>query len=151
MPQQVIKISSARQHNLKNLHLEIPREKLVVITGLSGSGKSSLAIDTLYAKGQRRYVESLSAYAWQFLNQMPPVAITQIHFFTRTRSSIFLRQEYRRNASVGAISLFLRKPSSIVALVSSQKSTAGLLAYQLSPRLTVVWMALRVVRHSRDR
>src|SRR6266480_4224201 len=70
MPAQVIKISGARQHNLKNLHLEIPREKLVVITGLSGSGKSSLAFDTLYAEGQRRYVESLSAYARQFLELM---------------------------------------------------------------------------------
>src|SRR5213594_5112530 len=70
MPAQVIKISGARQHNLKNLHVEIPREKLVVITGLSGSGKSSLAFDTLYAEGQRRYVESLSAYARQFLGQM---------------------------------------------------------------------------------
>src|ERR1700729_2059538 len=70
MPAQVIKISGARQHNLRNLHLEIPREKLVVITGLSGSGKSSLAFDTLYAEGQRRYVESLSAYARQFLDQM---------------------------------------------------------------------------------
>src|SRR5438105_5344403 len=70
MPAQVIKIRGARQHNLKNLHLEIPREKLVVITGLSGSGKSSLAFDTLYAEGQRRYVESLSAYARQFLDQM---------------------------------------------------------------------------------
>src|SRR5881397_1404361 len=70
MPAQVIKISGARQHNLKNLHLEIPRESLVVITGLSGSGKSSLAFDTLYAEGQRRYVESLSAYARQFLDQM---------------------------------------------------------------------------------
>ena len=70
MPAQVIKISGARQHNLKNLHVEIPREKLVVITGLSGSGKSSLAFDTLYAEGQRRYVESLSAYARQFLDQM---------------------------------------------------------------------------------
>src|SRR5437762_230152 len=70
MPAQVIKISGARQHNLKNLHLEIPREKLVVITGLSGSGKSSLAFDTLYAEGQRRYVESLSAYARQFLDRM---------------------------------------------------------------------------------
>ena len=56
MPAQSIKISGARQHNLKNLHVEIPREKLVVITGLSGSGKSSLAFDTLYAEGQRRYV-----------------------------------------------------------------------------------------------
>src|ERR1700676_4862599 len=70
MPAQVIKISGARQHNLKNLHVEIPRDKLVVITGLSGSGKSSLAFDTLYAEGQRRYVESLSAYARQFLDQM---------------------------------------------------------------------------------
>src|SRR5712671_5940145 len=70
MPASTIKIVGARQHNLKNLTLEIPREKLVVITGLSGSGKSSLAFDTLYAEGQRKYVESLSAYARQFLDQM---------------------------------------------------------------------------------
>ena len=70
MPADVIRIAGARQHNLKNLTLEIPREKLVVVTGLSGSGKSSLAFDTLYAEGQRRYVESLSAYARQFLDQM---------------------------------------------------------------------------------
>ncbi len=70
MPAQTIKITGARQHNLKNITIEIPREKLVVITGLSGSGKSSLAFDTLYAEGQRRYVESLSAYARQFLDQM---------------------------------------------------------------------------------
>ena len=70
MPAAVIRIAGARQHNLKNLTLEIPREKLVVFTGLSGSGKSSLAFDTLYAEGQRRYVESLSAYARQFLDQM---------------------------------------------------------------------------------
>lgn len=70
MPADSIKITGARQHNLKNLSLEIPREKLVVITGLSGSGKSSLAFDTLYAEGQRRYVESLSAYARQFLDQL---------------------------------------------------------------------------------
>ena len=63
-------IKGARQHNLKNISLEIPRNKLVVITGLSGSGKSSLAFDTIYAEGQRRYVESLSAYARQFLGQM---------------------------------------------------------------------------------
>src|SRR6476660_2843808 len=70
MPAQTIKITGARQHNLKNLHVEIPREKLVVITGLSGSGKSSLAFDTIFAEGQRRYVESLSAYARQFLDRM---------------------------------------------------------------------------------
>src|SRR5512138_1310403 len=63
-------IKGARQHNLKNVSVTIPRDKLVVITGLSGSGKSSLAFDTLYAEGQRRYVESLSAYARQFLEMM---------------------------------------------------------------------------------
>lgn len=65
-----ITIRGAREHNLKDINVEIPKEKLVVITGLSGSGKSSLAFDTLYAEGQRRYVESLSAYARQFLGQM---------------------------------------------------------------------------------
>jgi len=70
MPQDKIIIRGARQHNLKNINLEIPRDKLIVITGLSGSGKSSLAFDTIYAEGQRRYVESLSAYARQFLEQM---------------------------------------------------------------------------------
>ena len=100
MPAKTIKISGARQHNLKNLHLEIPRDKLVVITGMSGSGKSSLAFDTLYAEGQRRYVESLSAYARQFLDQMekpdvdfieglsPAIAIEQRSSGTNPRSII---------------------------------------------------------------
>lgn len=70
MAQKCIKVVGAREHNLKNITVEIPRDKLVVITGLSGSGKSSLAFDTIYAEGQRRYVESLSAYARQFLGQM---------------------------------------------------------------------------------
>src|SRR5262245_34005460 len=70
MGKEFIRISGARQHNLKNLSLSVPRDKLVVITGLSGSGKSSLAFDTIYAEGQRKYVESLSAYARQFLDQM---------------------------------------------------------------------------------
>src|SRR5436309_12651025 len=65
-----IAVSGAREHNLKDISLELPRDALVVITGLSGSGKSSLAFDTIYAEGQRRYVESLSAYARQFLGQM---------------------------------------------------------------------------------
>ncbi len=70
MSQNVIRVVGARVHNLKNITVEIPRDKFVVITGLSGSGKSSLAFDTIFAEGQRRYVESLSAYARQFLGQM---------------------------------------------------------------------------------
>jgi excinuclease ABC subunit A len=70
MAQDKIVIKGARQHNLKNIDVEIPRDQLIVITGISGSGKSSLAFDTIYAEGQRRYVESLSAYARQFLGQM---------------------------------------------------------------------------------
>ena len=65
-----IDVRGARTHNLKNINLSLPRNKLIAITGLSGSGKSSLAFDTLYAEGQRRYVESLSAYARQFLSLM---------------------------------------------------------------------------------
>src|SRR6516225_4012222 len=100
MPAQTIKISGARQHNLKNLHVGIPREKLVGITGLSGSGKSSLAVDMLYAEGHRRYVASLSAYARQFLDRMekpdvdfieglsPAIAIEQRSAGANPRSTI---------------------------------------------------------------
>ena len=70
MNQNSIVIKGAREHNLKNIDLEIPRDKLVVLTGLSGSGKSSLAFDTIFADGQRRYMESLSSYARQFLGMM---------------------------------------------------------------------------------
>src|SRR5438132_6124604 len=73
-----ITIRGAREHNLKNIDVEIPRDRLVVFTGLSGSGKSSLAFDTIYAEGQRRYVESLSAYARQFLGQMEKPDVDQI-------------------------------------------------------------------------
>jgi hypothetical protein len=70
MPLEAIVVRGAREHNLKNIDVVIPRDKLVVITGVSGSGKSSLAFDTIYAEGQRRYIESLSAYARQFLGRM---------------------------------------------------------------------------------
>ena len=70
MPQESLIVRGAREHNLKNIDVTIPRDKLVVFSGLSGSGKSSLAFDTIFAEGQRRYVESLSAYARQFLGQM---------------------------------------------------------------------------------
>jgi excinuclease ABC subunit A len=78
MPQDKIVVRGAREHNLKNITVEIPRNKMVVVTGISGSGKSSLAFDTLYAEGQRRYVESLSAYARQFLGQMDKPDVDQI-------------------------------------------------------------------------
>ena len=78
MSQDKLIVRGAREHNLKNIDLEIPRDKLVVITGLSGSGKSSLAFDTIYAEGQRRYVESLSAYARQFLGLMEKPDVDQI-------------------------------------------------------------------------
>src|SRR5881296_3838623 len=95
-----ILIKGARVHNLKNIDVAIPRNKLVVITGLSGSGKSSLAFDTLYAEGQRRYVESLSSYARQFLGQMekpkyeqlrglsPTIAIEQKSASSNPRSTV---------------------------------------------------------------
>src|SRR5688572_28926312 len=76
--QKYLTIRGAREHNLKNVTIKIPRDKLVVLTGLSGSGKSSLAFDTIYAEGQRRYVESLSAYARQFLGLMDKPDVDQI-------------------------------------------------------------------------
>jgi excinuclease ABC subunit A len=100
MPTETIRIVGARQHNLKNICVEFPRERLIVFTGMSGSGKSSLAFDTLYAEGQRRYVESLSAYARQFLDKMekpdvdfieglsPAIAIEQRSSVANPRSTI---------------------------------------------------------------
>src|SRR5699024_7494990 len=95
-----ISIKGARQHNLKGVNIDIPRDQLIVMTGLSGSGKSSLAFDTIYAEGQRRYVESLSAYARQFLGQMekpdvdsieglsPAIAIDQKTTSNNPRSTV---------------------------------------------------------------
>ena len=78
MAHQYIKIRGAREHNLKNIDLALPRDKFIVFTGLSGSGKSSLAFDTIYAEGQRRYMESLSSYARQFLGQMEKPNVEKI-------------------------------------------------------------------------
>ncbi len=76
--EKVIRITGAAEHNLKNINIDIPRDKMVVITGISGSGKSSLAFDTIYAEGRRKYVESLSSYARQFLEQMQKPAVSEI-------------------------------------------------------------------------
>src|SRR5271165_3721074 len=78
MPEDALIVRGAREHNLKNIDVTIPRDRLTVITGLSGSGKSSLAFDTIYAEGQRRYVESLSSYARQFLGLMEKPDVDQI-------------------------------------------------------------------------
>lgn len=88
MQKDKIIIKGAREHNLKNIDLEIPREKLIVFTGLSGSGKSSLAFDTIYADGQRRYIESLSSYARQFLGQMEKPDVDSIEGLSPAISTI---------------------------------------------------------------
>ena len=100
MEAKYISIKGAREHNLKNINLDLPRNRLIVVTGISGSGKSSLAFDTIYAEGQRRYIESLSAYARQFLEQMkkpdvdnifglpPAIAIEQRKSASNPRSTV---------------------------------------------------------------
>ena len=119
-----IQVRGARTHNLKNIDLDIPRDKLVVITGLSGSGKSSLAFDTLYAEGQRRYVETFSPYVRQFFDRMdkpavdridgipPAIAIEQKNNVRTTRSTVgtiteindYLKLLFARHASAVPIS-----------------------------------------------
>ena len=86
MPQEFIHVKGAREHNLKNIEVTIPRDKLVVITGVSGSGKSSLAFETIYAEGRRRYVESLSAYARQFLGRMDKPDVDYIEGLSPART-----------------------------------------------------------------
>ena len=120
MPITKISVRGARQHNLKIYHVEIPRNSLTVITGLSGSGKSSLAFDTIYAEGQRRYVETLSAYARQFLDQMerpdvdaidglsPSISIEQK---TTSRSPALHGRNHHRDLRLSAPALLLHRAS----------------------------------------
>jgi len=98
-----ITIRGAREHNLKNLDIEIPKNKLVVFTGLSGSGKSSLAFDTLYAEGQRRYVESLSSYARQFLGVMHKPEVDQINGLSPAISIDQKTTSHNPRSTVGTI------------------------------------------------
>ncbi|MFZ9371679.1 MAG: excinuclease ABC subunit UvrA, partial [Limnohabitans sp.] len=98
-----ISVRGARTHNLKNIDLDIPRHRLVVVTGLSGSGKSSLAFDTLYAEGQRRYVESLSAYARQFLQLMDKPVVDMIEGLSPAISIEQKATSHNPRSTVGTI------------------------------------------------
>ena len=98
-----IVVRGARTHNLKNINLDIPRNKLIVITGLSGSGKSSLAFDTLYAEGQRRYVESLSTYARQFLSMMEKPDVDHIEGLSPAISIEQKSTSHNPRSTVGTI------------------------------------------------
>ena len=98
-----IEIKGAKAHNLKNISLKIPRDKLTVITGLSGSGKSSLAFDTIYAEGQRRYVESLSTYARQFLSVMDKADLESIEGLSPSISIQQKSTSHNPRSTVGTI------------------------------------------------
>ena len=106
MENRFIHIKGAKEHNLKNLELKLPRNAFIVITGISGSGKSSLAFDTIYAEGQRRYVESLSAYARQFLERVDK---PEVEFISGMSPAISIEQ---RNASSNPRSTAWRMVSS---------------------------------------
>ena len=109
-----IEVRGAREHNLKNIDLDLPRNSLIVMTGLSGSGKSSLAFDTIYAEGQRRYVESLSAYARQFLDQMEK---PEVDFIEGLSPAIAIEQ---RNA--GSNPRSIRQAASACALATTWRA-----------------------------
>src|SRR5204863_3548518 len=102
-PLDKISIRGARTHNLRNIDLDLPRDKLIVITGISGSGKSSLAFDTLYAEGQRRYVESLSAYARQFLSMMEKPDVDHIEGLSPAISIEQKSTSHNPRSTVGTI------------------------------------------------
>ena len=103
MADNTVQIIGARTHNLKNINVEIPRDQVVVITGLSGSGKSSLAFDTLYAEGQRQYVESLSIFSRQFFNQIPKADVDQIIGLQPTLCLDQSHHSSNRRSTVGTI------------------------------------------------
>ena len=100
-PREYIKVRGACEHNLKNIDVDIPRNELVVLTGLSGSGKSSLAFDTIYAEGQRRYMESLSSYARQFLGQMEKPNVEKIEGLSPANSIDQKSTKRKQRSTVG--------------------------------------------------
>ena len=105
-------VKGAKEHNLKNVDISIPRDKLVVFTGLSGSGKSSLAFDTIYAEGQRRYVESLSSYARQFLGQMEKPNVESIEGLSPAISIDQKTTSKNPRSTVGTVTEILRLSAS---------------------------------------
>ena len=129
-----ITVRGARQHNLKNINVEIPRDRLTVITGLSGSGKSSLAFDTIYAEGQRRYVESLSAYARQFLDQLEkpgrrfgrrPLARHLHRAEDRLAQPALDRRHGHRGLRLPAPALLLHRPAALSHLRRADHAPVG--------------------------
>ena len=121
-----IDIRGARTHNLKNIDLSLPRDKLIVFTGLSGSGKSSLAFDTIYAEGQRRYVESLSAYARQFLGEMQKPDVDQIEGLSPAISIDQKGTSRNPRSTVGTVTDTAMSPSSSVVGINSSGSDVSL-------------------------
>ena len=130
---QEIRIGGARQHNLKNVSLTLPRNKLVVLTGVSGSGKSSLAFDTLYAEGQRRYVESLSTYARQFLEQMEK---PEVDFIEGLSPAIAIEQRTAGGNPRSTISTTSRN-SPFCFWITGARICAGVPSFAASTRSTI--------------
>ena len=124
--EKVIRITAAAEHNLKNINIDIPRDKLVVITGISGSGKSSLAFDTIYAEGRRKYVESLSSYARQFLEQMQKPAVGEITGLPPTTSALTCSSDQPPSAATS-------RPKTAFAACTS--CSVFLYAWSETPRL----------------
>jgi excinuclease ABC subunit A len=141
-----ISIRGARVHNLKNIDINIPRNKLVVITGLSGSGKSSLAFDTIYAEGQRRYVESLSAYARQFLSLMEKPDVDHIEGLSPAISIEQKATSHNPRSTVGTITE-IYDYCLLAPAFQSVQSIMLILSHKLSLKwLIVLSLCLRVKR-----
>ena len=144
-----IRIKGAREHNLKGIDVDIPRDKLVVLTGLSGSGKSSLAFDTIYAEGQRRYMESLSSYARQFLGQMEKPDVDSIEGLSPAISIDQKSTNRNPRSTVGTVTeiydyfrlLYARLVFRIVQNVDAKSTNR-----QLTRWLMLLWHFLKELR-----